>query len=343
MKSDRDLTPVLAGDIGGTKTYLGLFVPGKGRPSPQVVETFSSRDGTGLDQIIERFIKDKKASIRSACFGIAGPVVNGRCRTTNLPWVVSEEQLMTHFKWPRVRLLNDITATVLAIPLLRGPELHVLNRGRPVRGGPKALIASGTGLGMAFLIYQGDTALPISSEGGHAGFCPTEEDQFALWQYLKSRFGHASAERVLSGPGLYNIYNFLASTNRFEEPLWLREKIRKGDPSRNISELAIQNRHTLCLASLDLFITIFGAMAGNLALTGLTTGGVYLGGGIPPKILPRLDGDIFMAAFTQKGRFSEFLKRIPVRVMLNDKAGLLGAATEALRMEEDTERSARGK
>ena len=343
MPSNRDPRPILAGDIGGTKTNLGLFVPGKGRPSLQVMETFPSREATGLDQIIEEFIKNKKASIRSACFGIAGPVVNGQCRTTNLPWVVSEAQLMKHFQWPCVRLLNDITATILAVPLLRGRELHVLNRGYPVKGGPLALVAPGTGLGMAFLVFQGGTILPIPSEGGHADFCPNGQDQLALWQFIHNRFGHASVERVLSGPGLHDIYNFLVSSNRFEEPSWLRDRIRRKDPSRTISELALQNRHPLCVATLDLFITVFGAAAGNLALTGVTTGGIYLGGGIPPKILPRLEGNTFMAAFIEKGRFSEFLKKIPVRVILNDKAALLGAATEAIRMEEMAVRPVRGK
>ncbi len=343
MPSNRDPRPVLAGDIGGTKTYLGLFMPGKHRPSLQMTETFSSRRATGLDQIIEGFLKDKNVSIRSACFGIAGPVLNGRCRTTNLPWVVSEAHLMKRFQWPRVRLFNDLTATVLAIPSLRGRELHVLHRGQPVKGGPVALIAPGTGLGMALLIFHGDTVLPIPSEGGHAGFCPATEDQLALWKYIKVRFGHASVERVLSGPGLHNIYSFFVSSNRFDEPHWLGDEIRRKDPSRVISERALQNRNPLCVAALDLFIEIFGATAGNLALTGLTTGGIYLGGGIPPKILSRLEGKAFMTAFTQKGRFTELLKKIPVRVILNDKAAILGAAAEALRMEEENRQPARRK
>ena len=334
---------VLAGDIGGTKTRIALFEGSPEKLEMRAEETFASAEFSGVETIARRFMSKHGGACERACFGIAGPVKRGRSETTNLPWVVSEAHLMKRFQWPRVRLFNDLTATVLAIPFLRGRELHVLHRGHPVKGGPVALIAPGTGLGMALLIFHGDTVLPIPSEGGHTGFCPTDEDQLALWKYIKGRFGHASVERVLSGPGLHNIYNFLVSSNRFDEPHWLRDEIRRKDPSRVISELALQNRNPLCVASLDLFIAIFGATAGNLALTGLTTGGIYLGGGIPPKILSRLEGEAFMTAFTEKGRFTELLKKIPVRVILNDKAAILGAAAEALRMEEVSMQPARGK
>ena len=329
MNDLEDRALVLTGDIGGTKTNLGLFISGKRRPLPKVVESYSSREAPDLEDIIKRFLERHQTSITGACFGIAGPVVNGRCKTTNLPWFVSEARIKNRFKWEHVRLINDLTATALAIPLLSGRELFSLNKVKVKKGQNLGLIAPGTGLGQALLVFQNGTYSPISSEGGHADFSPNSEKEIRLWWYLHKRFGHVSIERVLSGPGLLNIYSWLKDSGRFREPAWLKQKIKETDPPRAITESAMNERDPLCVETLNMFVSILGSVSGNLALTGMTTSGVYLGGGIPPRIFPVLKKGIFMKAFTNKGRFRDFLEKIPVRVILNEKAALLGAALYA--------------
>lgn len=334
MNDLEDRTLVLAGDIGGTKTNLGLFIRGRRRPLLKVIESYSSRRAANLENIIKRFLEKHRISIFSACFGIAGPVVNGRCKTTNLPWDVSEARIKGRFRWERVRLINDLTATAQGIPLLNSRELVYLNRARPRKGQNLGLIAPGTGLGMALLIYQEDRYISVSSEGGHADFSPNNEDEVELWQYLHKRLGHVSLERVLSGPGLLNVYSWLKDSGQYKEPLWLARKIKEMDPARVIAEAAMNNKSPLCIKSLNMFVSVLGAVSGNLALTGMTTGGLYLGGGIPPKVLPVLKKGIFMKAFTNKGRFRNYLEKIPVRIILNDKAALLGAAFLAFEIEQ---------
>jgi glucokinase len=325
MIQKRD-TVVLAGDIGGTKTSVGLFVMGKKRPEPLVVESFPSRDAPYLENILDRFLEGHPASISSACFGIAGPVINGRCKTTNLPWVVSEAGMKRHFHWRHVRLLNDLAAAALAIPLLRQSELVSLNKGMRQKQGNLALLSPGTGLGQAMLVYKDGQYVPLSSEGGHVSFSPTTEEEIELWRYLRKKFDHVSVERVLSGPGLVNIYSWLRDSGRFEEPPRLKELMTQGDPAKAISENALRKGEALCVESLRLYVSMLGGVAGSLALTGMALGGVYLGGGIPPKILPALKQGSFLKAFMAKGRFADFLARIPVRVILSEKAALLGAA-----------------
>lgn len=321
---------VLAGDIGGTKTYLGLFRRGKRRPVLKVLEIYASQKAPNLEYIIDDFLRRHQASLTSACFGIAGPVKNGRCKTTNLPWDVSERKIKNRFGWGRVRLINDLTATAYAIPLLTKGELFPLNQRKRTKGENLGLIAPGTGLGMALLVWEDGHYIPVPSEGGHSDFAPNDDAELALWQYLHQRFGHVSAERVLSGPGLFIIYRWLKRTGRRAEPTWLAERINEGDPSGVISEAALAEKEPLCVKTLNLFVSVLGGAAGNLALTGLTKGGVYLGGGICPKILPKLKEDMFMHPFTNKGRFKGLLQEIPVHVILNDKAALLGAAHCAL-------------
>jgi glucokinase len=320
----------LAGDIGGTKTNLGLFEPGKTRPALRVFESFSSRDARNLEAIILRFMIKHPVSIDAACFGVAGPVINGKCRTTNLPWTVSEKSIKKRFGWSRVKLINDLTAAATTVPLLTGRDLFPLNRAKPRKGGNIGLLAPGTGFGQALLIYQDGRYLSVPSEGGHADFAPGNEREIELWRYLRRRYGHVSIERVLSGPGLVNIYRWLRDSGRYKEPIWLSKKMKTADPARTVSEAALEKSQPLCLRSLDMFTSILGSVAGNLALTGITTGGVYLGGGIPPKILPRLKEGRFLEAFIEKGRFRNLLERISVRVIRNERAALLGAAQTAL-------------
>jgi len=326
MTYSKDKTMVLAGDIGGTKTNLGLFRRGKRRPLLKVLETYSSRKAPNLESIIDDFLKKHPASLAGACFGMAGPVKNGRCRTTNLPWDVSERKIKNRFGWGRVRLINDLTATAYAVPLLTKGELFPLNQRKTTKEKNLGLIAPGTGLGMALLVWGDGHYMPVPSEGGHSDFAPKDGAEAALWQYLHQRVGHVSLERVLSGPGLFIIYCWLKFTGQEAEPPWLAQRINEDDPSRVIAEAALVAKDPLCVKTLNLFVSILGGAAGNLALTGLTKGGIFLGGGISPKILPKLEEDIFMHAFTNKGRFKGLLQEIPVHVILNDKAALLGAA-----------------
>jgi glucokinase len=329
----KDENLVLAGDIGGTKTNLGLFQMGKTRPSPKEMETYSSTDAPNLEHIIGRFLEKHKVTVASACFGVAGPVQGGRSKTTNLPWTISESSIKKCFKWNHVILINDLTATAYAIPLLTNRELHALSKAKGEKGQNIGLVAPGTGLGMALLIWVENKYLPVASEGGHADFGPNDLMEAELWAFLYERWDHVSVERVLSGSGLFNIYSWLRDSGRHREPEWLAKKIKEMDPARVISEAAMDRKDPLCEEALDIFASIFGSVAGNFALTGVTTGGVYLGGGIPPKILPKLDEDTFMQAFTNKGRFKDLLKKIPVRVILNDRAALLGAAHCAFEMQ----------
>jgi glucokinase len=325
MTSTNNETIVLAGDIGGTKTNLGLFLKGKRRPLLKVIETYASQEAPNLEHVIDTFLKRHKVTIASGCFGVAGPVLQGRCKITNLPWEVSEAQIKRRFRWDHVHLINDLAATAVAIPLLNSREFLSLNNARARKGENIALVAPGTGLGQALLIFRDGKYIPVPSEGGHVDFSPNNDAEVTLWRYLHERYGHVSIERVVSGLGLRNIYSWMKDSGQYSEPEWLRKRLRDMDPARAISEAAINDKEPLCVATLDMFVSTFGAVSGNLALTGMTTGGVYLGGGISPKILPKLKEGIFMKAFRDKGRFGGILEKIPVRVILNDRVALLGA------------------
>jgi glucokinase len=330
-KARNDVT-VLAGDIGGTKTNLGLFRKGRRRPAAVIVESFPSQGAPGLEEIVEQFLEQHPAPVASACFGIAGPVINGRCKTTNLPWEVSEAGLKKRFRWPKVQLINDLVATGHAVPSLQGRELYNLNVERGRTGENIALIAPGTGLGMALLVFHEGWYISVPSEGGHVGFSPSNEEEVSLWRYFRQRYGHVSVERVLSGSGLTNIYGWLREARGYQEPAFLKELFKTMDPARVITDNAVSGKDSLCVEALQVFVAILGATAGNLALAYMATGGVYLGGGIPPKILPFLEKPNCLEAFADKGRFSDFVKRIPVRVILNERAALLGAAATAFDM-----------
>ncbi len=332
MTKSMDTTFILAGDIGGTKTNLGLFLKGKERPVPKVIETFSSQNAPDLEHIIRQFFEIHPVPVTHACFGVAGPVVNGKSKTTNLPWNISEDRIKKQFNFHHVKLVNDLTATAMAIPLLNKDEFFPLNQADSIKDQNLALIAPGTGLGIAMLIYQNDRYFPIPSEGGHADFAPNSETEMELWRYLHQHYGHVSIERVVSGSGLVNIYNWLKDSGRLNEPDWLRQKLKETDPAKTITEAALASKDPGCVEALNMFVSIFGNLAGNFALTCMATGGVYLGGGIPPKILSKFKEDIFMEAFTNKGRFRGLLEKIPVKVILNDKAALIGAAYYAAQL-----------
>ncbi|MFW6333084.1 MAG: glucokinase [Thermodesulfobacteriota bacterium] len=322
---------MLAGDIGGTKTAVGIFTRTGDRPEASVIETFDSRKADGLESIIDRFLQNHsdevgKENLHAACFGVAGPVDQGRCKATNLPWVISEGSIQDRFGWEKVRLINDLTAVGYGVPLLTEEETQELNAGEPRKKGSLGLIAPGTGLGMSLLVWCGEGYMPLASEGGHVDFSPNDPEDVSLWAYLREKFGHVSPERIVSGMGLINIYEWLKSTGGYEEPDWLRKKMGEGDPARIISETAIAGKAPICEKALDRFMMVFGAVAGDLALIGMTRGGMYLGGGIPAKILPKFEEQTFMRSFTAKGRFEELMTRIPVYIILNHQIGLMGAA-----------------
>ncbi len=327
MAADRkEKTRILAGDIGGTKTRIGLFARGRTRPVKKAEKTFESRRYRSLASIVAEFISGESAAIQGACFGIAGPVVDGKSRTTNLPWSVSEEQLSSRFSWPRVRLVNDLVATALAVPVLRADETETLLAGKRGASGNRIVVAPGTGLGLSMLVDDGEGGMPVPSEAGHADFAPVCEEEVDLWRYLHRRHGHVSAERLLSGGGLVNIYSWLRDSGRYKEPGWLAREMEDADSAEAVSRAAAERGTPIAAAALRRFCSILGAVAGNLALTGLATGGVYLGGGIPPKILPFLMEKTFAESFMAKGRFRDFLRQVPVKVILNDRAALIGAA-----------------
>ncbi len=319
---------ILAGDIGGTKTLLALYEEASGTLSPDREETYPSRDFPSLEDLLNKFLaRTPRLALRAACFGVAGPVINGRSRTTNLPWDLDETRLAGALD-TRVKLLNDMEGAAHGLLSIGPGELEILQPGVR-RQGNMALIAAGTGLGEAMLVRAGDRHHAVASEGGHVNFAPRTEPEVALLAYLRSEYGHVSYERVLSGPGLHNIYRFLRDSGFATEPGWLRERLATGDASAVISEVALSAGHPLCTEALEMFVAIYGAEAGNLALKSLALGGVFVGGGIAPKILPKLRDGSFVNAFTDKGRMADLMRSLEVSVVLNPRLTLVGAATVA--------------
>ncbi|KYC40898.1 glucokinase [Scytonema hofmannii PCC 7110] len=317
---------ILAGDIGGTKTILAFFRAEGGRLRPIVEATFPSREHANLDEIVSKFVSAHNLPLTHACFGIAGPVKHGRCETTNLPWVVDAKALASKLGLETVGLMNDLEANAYGIAALAPKDFIVLNQGAKEAEGNAAIISAGTGLGEAGLYWDGQQHRPFACEGGHADFGPRNELQMELLRYLLRRFARVSWERVLSGPGLYNIYRFLHDTGHDREPTWLTEELRHQDPTTVIAQVALAGKCALCELALDLFVSLYGAEAGNLALKLMATGGVFIGGGIAPKIIEKLKDSTFIKAFTAKGRLQSLLEAMPVRIIVNDKAALLGAA-----------------
>lgn len=331
MIGDHPSGMILAGDIGGTKTILGLFRRGRARPALQVSETWPSSAADGVAEHVERFLDRHPAAVEGAVFAIAGPVIDGVCKTTHLPWLVSEKELQARFGW-RVRLVNDLAAVGYVVPLLEAGEVRALNDAKPRSGGTIALIAPGTGLGNAVLSFLDGRYRPLASEGGHVDFAPVNEEQIEVWRCLARRFGHVSVERAASGLGLVNLFACLKEIGGYFVPDWLAAEMARKDPAGAITQAALERREPLCVKVLETFCSILGAAAGNLALTVLATGGVYLAGGIPPKILPALSDGRFMKSFVDKGCFSGLLQGIAVRVILNQATGLMGAAQAAFEM-----------
>lgn len=328
---------LLAGDIGGTKTNLAIFSPETGPRSPLAEASFPSGDYPSLESLVSDFLTQTNLPVERASFGVAGPVVGTQATITNLSWVMDEEQLREKLELASVCLLNDLAAIAHAVPYLEPDDLQTLNAGQPDPNGNLAVIAPGTGLGEAFLTWDGSRYQAYSSEGGHADFAPTTPLEVDLLRYLQECFDHVSYERVCSGKGIPNIYTFLKNKGYADEPDWLAEQVASAtDPAPIIVNAALDEKPPeICVATLGTFLSILGSEAGNLALKVMAIGGVYLGGGIPPRILPALEHPRFMQAFTRKGRFSDLLSNIPVHVICNPKVALLGAACHGLESPHD--------
>lgn len=325
---------ILAGDVGATKSLLAFFALEKGRLRMTAEETFPSSAYPNLEAILEEFLRRHLFSVRRACFGVAGPVSEGRVVLPNLAWEngVDVRALRRLLKTDRVALLNDVEATAYGLRRLAPEQFVVLNPGRPRPQANAALIVAGTGLGEAILFWDGREHRPSASEGSHCDFAPRTALELEFFRYAVNKFGRLSYDRVVSGQGLHLLYRFLRDTGKEAEPAWLAEKLKNHDPGAVISEAALTQRVPLCRKSLDMLVSIYGAEAGNLALKALARAGVYVGGGIAPKILPRLRDGNFMRAFTDKGRLSEVMTGIPVRIVLEPKAALYGAADYAARL-----------
>jgi glucokinase len=319
---------ILAGDVGGTKTHLGLFKHSAGNLEVVREHRYPTSQFGSLEAACADFL-GPAATVNAACFGVPGPIIDGRAHATNVPWELSSDSLARALKGVPVRLLNDLAAMAYGMVHLKPAEFVVLHRAEnPPAHGNIAVLAAGTGLGESALVWEDNESkyYAVASEGGHSDFAPHGAEQIELLRFLTGEFGHVSYERVLSGPGLWNIYRFLRRESHTDEPAWLSDEIAKGDHAAAISEAALAGRDPVCVHALTMFCDIYGSEAANLALKVLALGGVYLGGGIAPKILPMLTGDAFVKGFLAKGRLNEILKRIEVRVSLNPAAGLLGAA-----------------
>jgi glucokinase len=323
---------ILAGDVGGTKTALAVLDESSAARRIVREATLPSREIESFADTVATFVGSAPAiRVRAACFGVAGPVVDGRVVTTNLPWELEESRLARVLGCP-VRLLNDLEAAATGVLDLHEEDFLMLQTGQPRPGRHMAMIAAGTGLGEALMIWDGRRYHVVASEGGHVDFAPRDDVEVDLLRFLRAEFGHVSYERVLSGPGLHHIYRFLQMRAGHAAPDWLRHRLGSEDPSAVISEVALAGDDPVCMEALDLFVSIYGAEAGNLALKAVAMGGIVVGGGIAPRIRARLTEGRFVKAFLSKGRFEELLATVPIKVALDARAPLWGAARVAAEM-----------
>lgn len=326
---------ILAGDVGGTKVHLALYAFAQGKLQPVRDQKFPAQQYDGLEKIVMEFLAGGKEKITAACFGCPGPVRDNRLKLTNLPWTLDGRQLAKDLKIEHVFLINDLEANGYGIPELTPECIFTLHAGDASAVGHRALVSAGTGLGEAVLIWNGRCHLPIPSEGGHADFAARNDLEIELLKYLQVTLkGRVSWERVVSGLGLKNIYTFLRDVKKMDEPQWLKDRMLKEDPNAVIGECGEMGPgeagcSELCAAALEMMVSAYGAEAGNLALKVLAAGGVYLGGGVAPKILRKMQDGAFMKAFLDKGRMSPLLESFPVRVILDEGCALLGAAAYA--------------
>lgn len=322
---------ILAGDVGGTKVHLALYAFEGGRLQHVTDERFPAKDFNGLEDVVRAFFKKHEhPDVTSACFGVPGPVRNGRLKLTNLPWLLDSRELSRNLGIDHIFLINDLEANGYGIPELGKDQIFTLSQGDPAVIGHRGLIAAGTGLGEAMLMWNGQVHVPVASEGGHCDFAPRNELEIDLLRYLqKIVSGRVSYERVVSGIGLKNVYSFLRDDQGMPESAELRERMQQEDPNAVIGELGESGKDELCTRALDIFVSVYGAEAGNLALKVLATGGLFIGGGIAPKLLDKMRDGTFMKAFTDKGRLSDLLIQTPVHIILESRAALMGAAAYA--------------
>ena len=330
---------MLVGDIGATKTILGIYSADSEARSPVMSETFPSDRYPDLYTLLDEFVKEKGVKVTRASFGVAGPVLDHRANITNLPWTIDEKRLREILKIENVDLFNDICAIANSIPCLKGEDLTTLNEGVPVECSPIAVIAPGTGLGEAFLTWEGGRDRgkyrPHASEGGHVDFAPKTKTEIDLLRHLYKDKDHVGYEDVCSGRGIPNIYNFLKGCGDFEEPAWLAEELKRADdPTPIIAGAALSTERAckICEETLSIFISVLAREAANLVLKVVANGGLYIGGGIPPRIISRIKDGAFMEAFVEKGVFRDFLSAVPVKVIMNPKAALIGTARYGLEL-----------
>jgi glucokinase len=322
---------ILAGDVGGTKVHLALYEFEEGRLQHVTDERFPAREFDGLEAVVRRFLSNQGGpDVTSACFGVPGPVRNGRLKLTNLPWMLDAREIARNLDIDHIFLINDLEANGYGISELTKDQVYTLSSGDPSVIGNRGLMSAGTGLGQAVLMWNGKMHVPIASEGGHCDFAPRNDTEIELLRYLQQTLGgRVSYERVVSGLGLKNVYSFLKDHEGMSESPELRERMAQEDPNAVIGELGESGKDELCARTLDIFVSVYGAEAGNLALKVLAIGGMFIGGGIAPKILDKMRDGTFMRAFADKGRLSELLVHTPVHIILESRAALMGAAAYA--------------
>lgn len=317
---------ILAGDIGGTHSRLAFFDVQGGKFRLNTASVFPSREYRTLDEIAVKFVQTTGLTPQTACFGIAGPVREGRVVASNLPWVIESKKLGNELHIRNAVLINDLEASAWGIAAMGPEDVVVLNPGVPGASGNQAVVAAGTGLGEAGMYWDGVQHHVFASEGGHADFAPRDDLQIELLKYLRAKFGRVSFERVLSGPGLVNVYEFLIETGRGQQSKTVSEQMQQSDPAAVISRAALDGTCPAAEQALDIFVSVYGAEAGNLALKTMSSGGVFIAGGIAPKILSKLTGPLFMDSFLDKGRLRPVLQAMPLKVVKNEQLALLGAA-----------------
>ena len=318
---------ILTGEIGATRTRLAAFET-EGNNLQRVIEkVYMSQQYGGLSEIVDSFVRTEGIPVHSACFGVAGPVRGGRSKLANLPWLIDSRELAQQLRLASVGLINDLEAYAYGIDALEQKDFVTLSAGAEDSEGNRAVISARTGLGVAGLYWDGFRHHPFACEGGHADFAARTPLEAELVAYLQNKYGRISWERILSGPGIKNIYDFLRDTGKAEEPEWLREQIGQApDPPAVISQLALAGKAAICHQTLAMFVSIYGAETGNCALYFMSTGGIFIGGSIAAKIVPKMKDPVFMQSFLDKGRMSALLQEIPVKIVLNDDAGIMGAA-----------------
>jgi len=322
---------ILAGEIGGTRTRLAAFDKDGSKLQLVVEKSYPSQEHNNLSEVVSGFVKTEGIAVHTACFGVAGPVQRGRSKISNLPWIIDSRDLAKLLKLDTVGMINDLEAYAYGIDGLDSKDFVTLNQGSEDAEGNRAVISARTGLGVAGLYWDGYRHHPFGCEGGHSDFAPRNELEMEMLTYLQKKYDHISYERILSGPGIKNIYDFLRDSKRAEEPAWLKDQMAAAaDPPALISQLAAQGKAPICDQTMSVFVSIYGAETGNVALNFMSTGGIFVGGSVAAKNVAKMKDPVFMQSFLGKGRMESLLKEMPVTIVLNDNSGLIGAARYTL-------------